>query len=111
MKLIPLQIIAIAFALFAFSRAFLLFKNGKISWKEFLLWSVIWWAVIAVSLSMRIVNAFAEFLGVQRPVDALTFISIILLFYLVYRIYAKFEKIEHDITLLVRKLSYKKKKR
>ena len=111
MKLIPLQIIAIAFALFALSRVFRRFKNGKITSKEFALWSIIWIGVIAVSLSMKIVTVVTEFLGVQRPVDALTFVSIILLFYLVYRIYVRFEKVEHDITLVVRDLSFRKKKK
>jgi len=110
MKLIPLQILAIVFALFAFSRAYLLFKNSKINWKEFVFWTVIWVAIIIVSLSTQIMALISEFLGVERPVDAFIYLSIILLFYLVYRIYAKFDHVEHEITLLVRKISMKKKK-
>jgi len=110
MKLIPLQILAIIFALFAFSRAYLLFKNSKINWKEFVFWAIIWITIIVVSLSTQIMTLISESLGVERPVDAFVYLSIILLFYLVYRIYAKFDQVEHEITLLVRKISYKKKK-
>lgn len=111
MKLIPLQIFAILFALFAFSRALLLFKDGKINWKEFSFWTVIWGGVVVVSLSRSVVDSFSQFFGVQRPVDAMVFISIIMLFYLVYRIYAKFDHVEHEITLLTRKTSLQKKKK
>jgi len=110
MVLTPLQIVAILFALFALSRALLLFKENKISFKELLFWAIIWIGVIIFSLSKRIMGMFAEFTGLQRPIDALLIISVILLFYLIYRIYAKFDKVEQNITLLVRKTAYKKKK-
>ena len=37
-----LQLIVIAFALFAWSRALLRFRNGQISMMEFSLWSLLW---------------------------------------------------------------------
>jgi len=110
MALTPLQIVAILFALFALSRALLLFKENKISFKELLFWTIIWVGVIIVSLSKRIMGMFAEFTGLQRPIDALLIISVILLFYLIYRIYAKFDKVERDVTLVVRQVAHKKKK-
>ena len=110
MVLTPLQIVAILFALFALSRALLLFKENKINFKELLFWAIIWIGVIIISLSKRIMSMFAEFTGLQRPIDALLIISVILLFYLIYRIYAKFDKVEQDITLVVRQVTHKKKK-
>ena len=57
----------------------------------------------------------ADILGVGRGVDALMYISIVVLFYLIYRLYAKVDTLERQITYIVREIAirdrYEPKKR
>jgi len=106
MELTFITLIMIVFALFAFSRAVLRIKNGDITKTEFIFWSLLWIAVIVVALIPSFATKIASFLGIGRGVDVMVYVSILALFYLVFRVYVKLEHIEHEITLLTRNVSY-----
>lgn len=106
-----IQIIAIVFAAFAWSRALLRFKDRKISLGAFLLWTLIWAAVVVVALVPAIPALIASLIGIRRPVDIAVYLSIIILFYLVFRIYVKLDGMEQNMTKLVREMSLTHKKR
>ena len=97
-----LQVIVIAFALFAWSRAVLRFRNGQISFAEFLMWSMLWFGACIVVLRPQWGVPVADFLGIGRPIDVGIYASIVLLFYLVFKIYIKIETVEREITKIVR---------
>ncbi len=107
-----LQIIVIAFALFAWSRAMLRFRNGQISVMEFSLWSLLWLGAGVVVLRPEWGAPIASFLGIGRPIDVGIYASIVLLFYLIFKIYIKIETIEREMTKLVRvqAIEHRKKK-
>jgi len=46
-------------------------------------------------------------LGIGRGVDLAIYVSVICLFYLVYKLFIKIQSLERQITLLVRKLAQK----
>jgi hypothetical protein len=77
-----ISIIIILFALFALSRAYLRFKESKISGTELTMWIVIWLAVILVAIIPETSSIISNFLGIERGVDLLVYISIIIIFYL-----------------------------
>lgn len=97
-----LQIIVITFALFAWSRAMLRFRNGQISMMEFSLWSMLWLGAGMVVVRPEWGVPLASFLGIGRPIDVGIYASIVMLFYLIFKIYVKMETIEREITQLVR---------
>lgn len=103
-----LQIMAVGFALFALSRAFLRLRDREISIREFLMWGIIWLGVIIVALLPGTTIFFAELAGIGRGADLLLYISIILIFYLVFRLYVRFEHLEQDLTKLVREIALEK---
>jgi len=105
-----IQILAILFALFAFSRAVLRFKDGAIKTREFVMWSVVWIAVIVVAAIPPTAEFISTALGVQRAVDLVVYVSIIMLFYLIFRVYVKTEKMEHSITTITRSIAIKRAK-
>jgi len=107
----PIQIIAVLFALFAYSRAILRFKDKKITGKEFLFWSIIWISIIIVALLPGVTSWFSNLFGIRRPIDLGIYASIIILFYLIFRMYVKLEGVEQDITKVVRNMAMKKEKR
>ncbi len=107
----PIQFIIIAFALFAWSRAYLRFKDEKITGKEFFFWSIVWLVGIIIVMLPNATFSLAKLFGIQRGVDLIVYLSIVLLFYLIFRLYVKIETIEQDITKVVRELAISKEKK
>lgn len=106
--MIILQIVAVVFGLFALSRVFLRLRDREISIKEFIFWAFIWLGVIIIALLPETTILFAEFAGIGRGVDLLLYISIILLFYLIFRLYVRFEHFDQEMTKLVREIALEK---
>lgn len=105
-----IQWIIIIFALFAFSRVIIRFHKRDIARGEFIFWNFVWLAVIIVAFLPNLSLQFANIFGVQRGTDFFSYIGLVILFYLVFRIYVKQEKIERDITKIVRGMSFRKGK-
>ena len=81
-----IQWLIVIFALFALSRTFLRFYDKKLDIKGMLFWALLWIAVIVVAIIPQTTNIFARMTGVGRGVDFVTYVSIIVLFYLVFRL-------------------------
>ncbi|HEY4495643.1 MAG TPA: DUF2304 family protein [Candidatus Paceibacterota bacterium] len=99
------------FVAFAVSRVFFRFRVGDMSLGEFLFWLGIWGAIEAVVWIPKVLDEVAHQIGISRGIDAVVYGSVVLLFYLMYRVYVKSEFIEHEITSLVRRLAIKDKMR
>ena len=106
-----IQIVVIIFVIFALSRAFLRFKDKKISNMEFIFWLLLWIAVLTVVFKPEITNIFANYLGIERGIDVVIYLSILVLFYLMFRLYVKIDVMEKNITKVVRKDAIEKTKR
>ncbi len=102
-----LKIIATLFVLFAISRVWLRYRDGQIGVIGTVLWSFIWLAIGGVVWWPAVTTVLAKSVGVGRGVDALVYLSIVSLFYAIFRLYVKLEFIEHELTSLVRNLALK----
>ncbi len=100
-----IQFLIIAFAILVISRVILSFKGKKISLKSLLFWLTLWLAIPIAFLLPQTTNYLAEVLGLGRGADLAVYLSILLIFYLIFRIFVKLEKIESDITAIVRKIA------
>lgn len=100
-----IKIIVSAFVLFAISRVWLRYRDGAIGVFGTGLWSLLWLAIGGFVWWPSVTDFFAHTLGIGRGVDALVYISIVGLFYGMFRIYVKMESLEHELTSLVRQLS------
>jgi hypothetical protein len=99
-----IQVILIAFALFALSRTLVRFHEGKLTRVSFALWALFWLAAAAVVALPRTTEWFAGLLGVGRGVDAVLYLSVALLFYLLFRIFIRLDRMERDITAIIREV-------
>ncbi len=106
-----IQIVIIIFALFALSRVILRFKDNKLTRNEFFFWLVIWVAVIVISIIPNITGIISHPFGIGRGIDLIIYVSIIGLFYLIFRLYVKLESVEKEITALVRRIALDKKEK
>ncbi|MCX6710096.1 MAG: DUF2304 family protein [Candidatus Woesearchaeota archaeon] len=103
-----LKIAAFVFILFAWTRALLRFREKKINVKQLLLWTLIWAGIGIAVFFQKLTFMASEFLGISRGSDLVVYVSVVLLLYMVFRIYVKMEKIEQDITRIIRKLALEK---
>ncbi len=105
--LLPIQLGFVIFILFAASRAILRFKGGSIHFGALLFWIMIWTAATIVVFSPEQTTELARIMGIGRGVDVVVYISIALLFYLVFRLHVYLEDIRTQISLLIREVSLK----
>ncbi len=98
-----IQLIIILFSLFAIFRLFNKFKEREISNKEFYLWLFIWASIVGATIWFRKTDIIAKFFGVEKGVDLAVYISILALFYLMFKIIVKIDALEKEITKLVRR--------
>lgn len=96
------------FVAFAVSRVIIRFKSKDFGLSEFLFWMLIWIGIEVVIWIPKVLDEVARTIGIGRGIDAVVYASIVLLFYLVYRIYAKLKGIQRDTTELVRKIALEK---
>lgn len=101
------QFLIIGLAVLVLFRTGLGFKRKRITRKLFIFWQSLWIIVIIVAVLPQVTDPLSKILGVGRGVDVATYFSILLIFFLIYKIMARLEKIELEITKLVRHLSLK----
>ncbi|MFA5051117.1 MAG: DUF2304 family protein [Patescibacteria group bacterium] len=100
------QIIALVIILFFVSRLFWQKKNKEIGGNEFIFWLVFWILAALLIIFLKQVDSFVAALGFSgKGIDVLFYLSVVVLFYLVFKLGLKMEKIEKDITKIVRKIS------
>lgn len=104
-----IQILITLFSVLVIAKAIGKFQNKEVHGKTVLLWSFFWLVVIFLIWQPNLTNYLAAFLQVTRGADAIFYLSLILIFYLLFRVVARLEKIEGDITTLVREIALLKK--
>jgi len=105
-----IKILVTLFVLFALSRLYLRYRDGFLGTLALTLWTLLWLTVEFFVWWPGFSVFIAKSIGVGRGVDALVYISIVALFYGMFRIYVKLEFIEHEITSLIRNISLKNRK-
>lgn len=86
------------------------FKKGNIRGKRFLLLLVFWLSVLLAIIFPEETNKIARFFNITRGADFFIYISIIVIFYWLFKIYEKMEVMERNITKLVREIAFIREK-
>lgn len=102
-----IQLVLLAFILFAISRVLLRAREKNLSNQAAFFWFLVWVAALVGVLTPATTTRIASFFGVGRGVDVIVYISLVILFYLVFRIYVLIEDLRHEITFLVRQIALK----
>ncbi len=100
-----IQFLIIVFALFAITRTVRQFKKGVVTRRWLLFWILFWIVAGVVAALPQSADALARVVGVGRGADVVIYLSLVVIFYLIFRLYVKIEQVESEITRLVRKLS------
>jgi small membrane protein len=105
-----IKILITIFVAFAISRAFLRYRDKSFGMFALFFWSIVWGIIVFFVWLPRASDIIARVIGVGRGVEALLLISVVALFYGLFRTYVKLEFIEHEITTLVRNIALKERK-
>jgi small membrane protein len=97
-----IQVVLTCFAVFAVSRVLIRYRRGGMRLLHLGLWLVFWAAVIVVAVHPTTTDRLANMLGVGRGVDTAMYLSLLLIFYLLFRSFAKVEDIDRQLTRIVR---------
>ena len=86
------------------------FRKKDITRREFYYWLVFWLVILVAVIFLKQIDAWVGSLGFEaKGLDVLVYGAVIFLFYLIFRIYIRIEKIEKNITKLVRKVALDEK--
>jgi len=78
-------------------------KQNVISRLEALVWSIAWIGASIVIMLPQTTDAVAKFFGVGRGADFIIYGSVIVLFFLVFKIFIALDKLDHQLTEIVRR--------
>jgi hypothetical protein len=95
-----ISIFVFIFVLFALSRVILRAKDHSISFRENLFWIVVWLTIVFLTLFPQITDKLSAVMGIGRGIDTAFFLAIILLFYIVFRLYVKIDELDKRLTEL-----------
>jgi hypothetical protein len=99
------QILGVIIGITAIIISLLRFKDGRMSVGMFLFWMVVWLIVIMISVYPQSTTFFANIIGIGRGLDLALILGIIGCYYLIFKTYTKIEKLEENLTLLVREIA------
>ncbi len=99
------KIFLIIFAVFAVSRVRKQYAKRKVSVHWFVLWTALWITVIGVALWPKNTDIVATWVGVGRGADLIVYLSVVFLFYGLYRAMARQERMHQEVTELVRRIA------
>jgi len=105
------QIIALIIIAFFLSRLFWQKQKNQIRVNEFIFWLIFWLLAAGAIIALRWIDKFVASLGFSGSgIDVLIYVSIVILFYLVFKLRLRMEKIEKDTTKIVRNIALNNKK-
>ena len=97
-----IQIIVSIFLLLIIIKTLSRRKTKELSLKETIAWLIIWIGTGIVFWFPQYTTRVANILGIGRGADLITYLSIIILAYLVFRIFIHLDRIEKNITKITR---------
>jgi hypothetical protein len=92
---------------------FRLFSNlikKKIDFISFILWLIVWVGVIVFMIHPTLADQVALMVGIGRGTDVAFFVAFIIMFYFIFRLYAKINVVESDVTETVKYVALINKK-
>lgn len=109
MSIVIFQLLVVFFAIATLVNIVQLKNKGTLGVKGTFFWILFWVGVSLVVMWPNSVQMIARVFGIGRGSDFVLYISVITLFFLVFRLHIKIENMNRDVTKVVREKALKKK--
>lgn len=107
----PSQILLSTLILFILLRTINAYKKRDLSLGFSLIWIIFWLFGLFLIFEQNFVISLAKSLGISRGVDLVIYLSLIFIFYMIYRLLVKIEELERTITQIVRNITLKERRK
>ena len=101
----PIQFFLLTLVLFAVTRVIQKYRQRGIQLLEFSIWLLVWAGAIFIILFPDATNFLAALLGIWRGADLVLYTSLLVIFYLVFRIHIALDRVEQEITAIVQAMA------
>jgi hypothetical protein len=106
MFVVASKIFSILLGAIAIAKSYVDFRSRLESFQMFLFWTFTWLVIIIVALFPGLVDLMLSAFGRERAGLGTFFgMAIVFLFFVVYRIYVKIERMEHKLTKTIQELA------
>lgn len=105
MSPLPFQIGLTALFGVAIARLIIRARSNRVRPGSAFVWVSLWLAGLSVVWLPLLTTRFAHLLGIGRGVDAVLYVSVAVLSYMLFRVYVALERLEEEITSLVSRLA------
>ena len=103
-----IQLVILAFSIFALSRVINNIRARNTDKIGMWFWVVFWIVIIFATLFPGLIDSVFLFFGVESVAEFGLYSMMILLAYMIFRLYARIEDTEKNITKIVRTIAIKK---
>ena len=106
----PIQFILLAFVLLALGKVIHKYKQQGVKRLEFFFWVAVWVCAALIITFPNDTHLLAHLLGIGRGADLIMYTSLLIAFYLIFRIHLTLERVEQEITEIVRAMALERLK-
>ena len=99
------QVFLLFVVVLAMGMDILRYRQSKIRTLVFLSWFILWIGATVVIVFPDSTIVIARFVGIGRGVDLIIYLTMILILYLLFRIYVRLEQVDREITQIVRTIA------
>ncbi|MDO8668389.1 MAG: DUF2304 family protein [bacterium] len=104
------QLIALIIIAWFISRLVWQKKKNHIGANEFIFWLIFWLIAVCLIIFLKSIDRIVSGLGFSGSgIEVLLYLSVAILFYFIFRLRLRFEKIEKDLTKIVKNIALKDK--
>ena len=101
----PAQLLLLTFALVALARVIHSYRQRRMPMAAFLFWILVWMGTVSVIIFPDATSFLAHLLGIGRGADLIIYTSLLISFYLIFRLYLAIVRLEQAITEVVREIA------
>ena len=101
----PIQFLLLAFVLFALAKVIHKYKQRGMRTLEFLLWILVWVGAAFIIIFPDTTIFLAHLLGIGRGADLIMYTSLLIAFYLIFRIHLTLDRLEQEVTEVIRAMA------
>lgn len=101
----PIQLLLLPCVLFALAKVLHTYTQGGLRTLEFLFWTLVWVGTAFIIALPDATSFLAHLLGIGRGADLIIYASLLIAFYLIFRIHLTLDRLELEVTEIVRTIA------